>query len=1807
MPLIFKTQLYAASRPAKFSYACWLAGWLVFAAAWLTPMSGKAGTITVLNSQAGTTPLRLGYNLGHFMQGSNTADWFRYAGVDAARVFISPSDIEPTDDTSSYGDGVNSEASFFSRRTLLRTNAASSSATLSNTYVRWSTFSNHYSDVPTSGNRIKYSYALGNLRDRGVAILANITASPSSFPITGDSDWAGKWEMWQHYYAQAFLLSRDYGVQNFGMFNEPNNWSGMTEADWFMRYRFCSDAIQCAVADMNSRYSKALVPQVFAPNTSNGAEKYNTSTDTWGRDSVTNRHLKIDGSTASSWMNLHVYNYQKYTTRTNASGSLSGYIDDYDAIRGYINEDMPGESMLPMALTEFNVRTGASYDSTTETQDSPSDYSALAANCIALTSRGVNQLYLFKFGQTSSNSTYGVAKNGTHYVENSTGSGDLNNYGGATKCAEVYRLFTKAARGARPRLDFNTTSSVSPTNTAGVWSMVTYDSIKDTYYLFTANKGSSSVSLDVDLSALSLPATNPYMVEEVSGNTSGGVLRMANLISGKVPTATMPAQSVWLITIPKVSLSFVTQSATADTQLGDGVSKSLSGGNATQMQVRADGTADGRRVSLIRIPIPAASSPNNHSTLLRLDVATSSGTDPIQAHVYGVSDNSWIESSATWAGATSLLRQNVVSGNEIAHNIIAGQGTTTQMLGQIVANSTVASECCLDVTDFVKSRSDGFASFLVVQEHRWDVAQPSLTVGDTQPAGLVISSKEFNNIGPRLTTLTADTPPAFALQPQSVKVDLGSQVVFTVTVTGTAPITYQWRKNGINLAGATLSSLTIASAADSDVGSYDVVLNNIAGSATSTAATLEINGVPSAIVSQPLPVTISSGETATLSVVASGTAPLVYQWYQGAPGITTTPVGSNSPNFNTPPLASTTSYWVKVTNASNTAGANSTEAKVTVTPAALFTGTLASWDIGTSVANAVTSTSVSPLISTGVSAASAINLYGNYVPSSGTTSSSGWKWFDNASVTGLSASMAAATPKYFGFTLSALSNYSLSISGLGPTSFFRGSSAPTNLAFLYSATNTWTAGNYRIIAASVSIPTSSSDLSSTLTGDLAANPVTINSSGTGYFRIYYWGGSSSTTSGAIWVGTDPASDFSLTGTASPNLVATLPTIDSQPVSATVNRGQPVTLSVAVSGSAPLTYQWLKDGVSILAANSDVFSIASASPSDAGDYQVRVSNDAGSVTSAVAKVTVNVPPEITSQPQSRAVNAGGQASFSVVATGTAPFTYQWQKNGSNIAAANASSYDIFNVAVADAASYRVIVSNATGNATSAVATLAVNEVPIITAQPQSSTVNEGAVVTFSVTAAGTAPLSYQWQKDGQDIAMANTSSYVISGVTAADAGDYQVSVDNAAGGETSAVATLAVNVGPTLTTQPESLTVNAGASATFSVSASGTGPLTYQWQKNGVNIEAAVASSYTISAATATDAASYRVIVGNVVGSMTSVSATLLVNLPPTITIQPQSIAVNAGTQVAFTVAATGTGPLTYQWLKGGSAIPLANAASFSIPVASVSDAGDYRVIVSNVAGSATSTIASLGVNSQPTISQIADQSLSEDSATPALAFTVGDAETAVGSLVVTAVSSNTSLVPFANIVLNGSGAERTVTVTPLANQSGSTVITITVSDGVVSTAEVFLLVVSPDTPWTNWKQSEFGVSWQNSVLAGNTSDPDRDGVSNLLEYALGGQPLVAQNSILPTVRQVIAGAEFRFSRNLLRTDLVISVQFANDLTGTWTTVATSTNGNAMTSLIQGVSVTENSGSPLREVTAVEARSSSVTKRFMRLRVELLAP
>jgi Domain of unknown function (DUF4091)/Immunoglobulin domain/Immunoglobulin I-set domain len=538
-------------------------------------------------------------------------------------------------------------------------------------------------------------------------------------------------------------------------------------------------------------------------------------------------------------------------------------------------------------------------------------------------------------------------------------------------------------------------------------------------------------------------------------------------------------------------------------------------------------------------------------------------------------------------------------------------------------------------------------------------------------------------------------------------------------------------------------------------------------------------------------------------------------------------------------------------------------------------------------------------------------------------------------------------------------------------------------------------------------------------------------------------------------------------------VLAAPSVTTEPTSQTVTEGQTATFNVAAGGSAPLNYQWNKNGTAISGATSPSYTTPATTTSDDGaQFTALVSNKAGIVTSNPVSlhVRVRVAPSITTQPTSQTVTAGQTTTFSVVAAGSAPLNYQWNKNGTAISGATSSSYTTPpTITSNNGTQFTVRVSNSAGNVTSNFATLTVNAAavaPSITAQPISQTVTAGQAATFTVAASGTAPLSYQWQRNGTPIGGASAATYATPATTSSDNGaQFTVVVSNSAGSATSNAAILTVNpatVAPSITTQPVSQTVTAGQTASFSVTATGTSPLGYQWSKNGTVISGANSASYTTPATATTDnGAQFTVVVSNSAGKVTSSAATLTVNpatVAPSITTQPVGQTVTAGQTATFSVVATGTTPLSYQWLKNGVNIAGATWSSYMTPATTTADGGStFNVVVRNTAGTATSNAATLTVNAAPVAPTITTQPANQ---------TVTTGQTATFTVVAsgTAPLSYQWLKNGANVAGATSSSYTTTATTSFDNGAQLTVLVSNTVGSVTSNAATLTVNAAPVAP-----------------------------------------------------------------------------------------------------------------------------------------------
>ena len=266
-----------------------------------------------------------------------------------------------------------------------------------------------------------------------------------------------------------------------------------------------------------------------------------------------------------------------------------------------------------------------------------------------------------------------------------------------------------------------------------------------------------------------------------------------------------------------------------------------------------------------------------------------------------------------------------------------------------------------------------------------------------------------------------------------------------------------------------------------------------------------------------------------------------------------------------------------------------------------------------------------------------------------------------------------------------------------------------------------------------------------------------------------------------------------------------PLIGTQPQNVSVDFGQRATFTVSATGTAPLGYAWRKNGSAIAGATAATFVVPVAQAADAGNYTVVVTNAAGSSTSDIAALTVTLPPPVIgTHPVNQVVNLGATVSFGVSASG-AVLAYQWRKNGVVLGGGTGSIYAVSSALASDAGTYDVVVSNTGGSVTSNAATLSVRLPPAITTAPRAQAVAAGGDITLSVAASGTAPLAFQWSKNGLAISGATAAALSLSNAQSTDAGNYAVTVSNAVGATASANA--AVNVFPTLPFATHAIAVN----------------------------------------------------------------------------------------------------------------------------------------------------------------------------------------------------------------------------------------------------------------------------------------------------------------------------------------------------------------------------------------------------------------
>ena len=714
------------------------------------------------------------------------------------------------------------------------------------------------------------------------------------------------------------------------------------------------------------------------------------------------------------------------------------------------------------------------------------------------------------------------------------------------------------------------------------------------------------------------------------------------------------------------------------------------------------------------------------------------------------------------------------------------------------------------------------------------------TITVTGTAGATVHTTTITYI------INAGTPPVITTQPVNQSVCAPATATFTAA-SSTAGVTYQWQSGPstsgpfTNIGGATAASYTTPATTAAMNGTvYHVIISTQCGTVTSSNATLTVN-TAAAITAQPTNQSACTGNTATFSVTATGTG-VTYQWqsatavggpYTNIPGATaatyTTPaVTGATPTFyqvivtTTTCAGTVTSGVAQLTISTTTAiGTQPTSqtvcapAAATFTVAATGTGITYQWQVSTVAVPAYTNIAGATAATYNTGATTAAmngNSYHVVVTGSCNTVTS-----NNVTLTVNTAAAITGQPAAQTVCNGTTATFTVTATGTGATYQWQSATAVggpyTNIAGATSATYT-----------------------------IASTTPAMNGT---YYQVVI-----TTTSCA---GTVTSTPVLLT-------VNTVATIGTQPANQSACIPNPVTFSVAATGTG-LGYQWqisTNGGgtfTNIAGATSATYTINPTTIAMNGNqFRVLVSSTCapGSpITSSVATLTVNNPVTVTQNPVNLSGCAGDNYTFTVTAASTGTITYQWQVsiNGgttyTNIAGATNASYTIVAAPLTFSGNlYRVIVSGVPcGVITTLGASLTLSNRPsIVLTAAMTSTVDPSLVTGLYTTVSPVGNYVYGWKKNG--VLIPNTLSATSLPIDANDAGQYQVTVTDVATGCTSVsnIVNVTMNISNHLFIYPSPVSTTMQVRY-YSADASTRGMMLNIYDSKGARV---IAQKYTVS-------------------------------------------------------------------------------------------------------------------------------------------------------------------------------------------------------------------------------------------------------------------------------------------------------------------------------------------------------------------------
>ncbi len=350
-------------------------------------------SIHVANRITGKTMRYVGYNQGYYMPGSNASGWMEYAGVNSLRVWITLNSYAPLGAVQ-VDRSLSSVSEFDVRKNELRADPEN------NRFIKWNQllplFSN--TEKAASTNPMVWSYMLTELKRLHIDPIIQFGS------VDFNDTWGNKWQQWQRYYALAYYAAKTGDATMFAMQNEPNHKaSGPMKLDqWISGMQIVSDALTCALEDVNKKYGKHLEARMAGPVTAgNNAD--------WWAAAAKNIRTDYHGNTISHDL-LGIFSTHSYNS------PAAGYENRVNNIRTILTDNHPLHHPLPIVYTEIGRWMNAYLIDKEETMDSPSLFTEWAGIYTNNTLNGAYGMWAFKFSNTASETYQQGVKSGHHYT-----------------------------------------------------------------------------------------------------------------------------------------------------------------------------------------------------------------------------------------------------------------------------------------------------------------------------------------------------------------------------------------------------------------------------------------------------------------------------------------------------------------------------------------------------------------------------------------------------------------------------------------------------------------------------------------------------------------------------------------------------------------------------------------------------------------------------------------------------------------------------------------------------------------------------------------------------------------------------------------------------------------------------------------------------------------------------------------------------------------------------------------------------------------------------------------------------------------------------------------------------------------------------------------------------------------------------------------------------------------------------------------------------------------------------------------------